>query len=368
MPDRHLDWDGCCNVRDLGGLPTVDGATTAWGAIVRSDNPAHLTPAGWRALLAHGVRTVIALRTTGSADDEPDPALVPAGVTVQRVTVEDGTDPRFVAECVDTMRFATPIYFRQMLERWPHLCADAVTAVAAAPRAVVVSCGRGCDRTGLASFLLLALADVTPEAIAADWTLSVGRLARCPRHRRDASDPFGSGYEAALAEVLARERTTVLDTIVRTLAEVDISQRLRDGGATDDVLRRARSLLRPPAPGEEDVPGIRTTLRRHLKERMLARDTAAVDVLRAAIAAVDNAEAAPLLDPRPNVDPAVPAVTEVPRRVVTDHEARAVVATERDRLCDAADRYRAIGEVAAATVAEAQADVLSQILAPERRA
>ncbi len=109
MPDRHLDWDGCCNVRDLGGLPTVDGATTAWGAIVRSDNPAHLTPAGWRALLAHGVRTVIALRTTGSADDEPDPALVPAGVTVQRVTVEDGTDPRFVAECVDTMRFATPI-------------------------------------------------------------------------------------------------------------------------------------------------------------------------------------------------------------------------------------------------------------------
>ena len=21
--DRHLDWDGCCNVRDLGGIGTI---------------------------------------------------------------------------------------------------------------------------------------------------------------------------------------------------------------------------------------------------------------------------------------------------------------------------------------------------------
>jgi hypothetical protein len=29
--ERHLDWDGCFKVRDLGGLPTTDGHATRWG-------------------------------------------------------------------------------------------------------------------------------------------------------------------------------------------------------------------------------------------------------------------------------------------------------------------------------------------------
>ena len=36
---RVLTWDGCLNVRDLGGLPTEDGGTTRFGAVVRGDNP-----------------------------------------------------------------------------------------------------------------------------------------------------------------------------------------------------------------------------------------------------------------------------------------------------------------------------------------
>ena len=33
--ERALDWDGCVNVRDLGGLPTEDGGRTRPGAVVR---------------------------------------------------------------------------------------------------------------------------------------------------------------------------------------------------------------------------------------------------------------------------------------------------------------------------------------------
>ena len=36
---RHLDWEGCHNVRDLGGLPAAGGRVTSWGAVVRSDSP-----------------------------------------------------------------------------------------------------------------------------------------------------------------------------------------------------------------------------------------------------------------------------------------------------------------------------------------
>ncbi len=49
-PDRHLDWDGCFNVRDLGGLPAAGGGVTRWGAAVRADALDELTDAGWAAL------------------------------------------------------------------------------------------------------------------------------------------------------------------------------------------------------------------------------------------------------------------------------------------------------------------------------
>ena len=43
MNQMILDWDGCINVRDLGGIPIQNGTMTQRGAIVRSDTPARLT-------------------------------------------------------------------------------------------------------------------------------------------------------------------------------------------------------------------------------------------------------------------------------------------------------------------------------------
>jgi len=62
MVERHLVWDGCFNVRDLGGHRTGDGRTTHFGAVVRSDAPDRLSDAGWAALESHGVRTIVDLR------------------------------------------------------------------------------------------------------------------------------------------------------------------------------------------------------------------------------------------------------------------------------------------------------------------
>ena len=43
-----LEWDGCLNVRDLGGIPLAGGRRDALGALVRADNVGRLTDAGWR--------------------------------------------------------------------------------------------------------------------------------------------------------------------------------------------------------------------------------------------------------------------------------------------------------------------------------
>jgi hypothetical protein len=45
---RALDWEGCLNVRDLGGVARENGGETRYGVLFRADNLGRLTPGGWR--------------------------------------------------------------------------------------------------------------------------------------------------------------------------------------------------------------------------------------------------------------------------------------------------------------------------------
>ena len=69
---RSLAWDGCFNVRELGGLQTASGGRTRRGVVVRADNVRRLTGAGWQAALDHGVRRVVDLRFESEVPGEPD--------------------------------------------------------------------------------------------------------------------------------------------------------------------------------------------------------------------------------------------------------------------------------------------------------
>ncbi|HEY0401278.1 MAG TPA: tyrosine-protein phosphatase, partial [Blastococcus sp.] len=63
--DRWVRLDGTTNMRDLGGLPTTDGARTVPGRILRSDNLQTLSAEDVRRLVGEfGLREVIDLRTT----------------------------------------------------------------------------------------------------------------------------------------------------------------------------------------------------------------------------------------------------------------------------------------------------------------
>jgi protein-tyrosine phosphatase len=74
---RRLAWEGCLNARDLGGYRTRDGRRTRWEAVVRSDSPSLLTPAGRAVLEASGVRTAIDLRFPGELEADPSPLSAP---------------------------------------------------------------------------------------------------------------------------------------------------------------------------------------------------------------------------------------------------------------------------------------------------
>ncbi len=222
-PTRHLVWDGCFNVRDLGGLPTQDGRLTRRGVAVRADALDGLTASGWTALHSYGVRTVIDLRN----DDELRSATVPRPPDIATVHLPlDATEDREFWDAWDSgAQFGTPLYYGPHLERFPERSARVLAAIAGArPGGVVIHCGRGRDRTGQIAMLLLALVGVAPEVIAADYALSIERVSALCAHR-------GEEDESPVIDAFLSERgTTAAAVIVQTLAGLDIETRLRDAG------------------------------------------------------------------------------------------------------------------------------------------
>jgi protein-tyrosine phosphatase len=212
---RRLDWEGCGNVRDLGGLPT-DRGETRWGAAVRADALDRLTAAGWDALVAHGVRTVIDLRNDVERGADATPR--PDSVTTLHLPLDGAEDRDFWDVWDSGPQFGTPLYYRPHLERFPERSAAVLEAIARAePGGVAFHCQSGRDRAGQIAMLLLAIAGVPPEHIAADYALS-------------REHPECTAY-------LEARGTTAAEVIVATLAELEVESRLGLAGADIAALR-----------------------------------------------------------------------------------------------------------------------------------
>lgn len=235
---RDLYWSGGYNVRDLGGLPTTDGGRTVAGRIVRSATLDRLTEAGWAALVAHGVRTIVDLRDSGESEDLV--AAKPDSVTVVHVPIDEiaGKDWYKSVWMLD----GTPRIFERYLGDRPEAVAAMVKAVAAAePGGIVVHCAGGRDRTGLSSLVLLALAEVEPDSIAEDYVLSYER-------QRAAWATLGMSKHLdnldLIDRVLAEAGVTAHDAALSVLSGFDMRKVLSLAGVTPAELDAARARLR----------------------------------------------------------------------------------------------------------------------------
>jgi len=237
--ERHLDWQECFNVRDLGGLPAAGGRRTAWGALVRADSLSRLTAAGWQALVEHGVRTVLDLRNEREREQAPDAAPRPEEIETVNVAL-DGTEDRGFWQSVEaTPELGTPLYYRAHLMRKPERAAAAVKAIArAAPGGVAFHCVGGRDRSGELAMVVLGLLGAPPEVIAADYELSSGRLAGLWA-------ALGVPDQAPELDAFLAERgTSAREIIETTLGSLDLEATLAGGGLTAEDLEalRARAL------------------------------------------------------------------------------------------------------------------------------
>jgi protein-tyrosine phosphatase len=247
---RDLVWDGCLNVRDLGGLPTADGGETRYGAVVRADSVSLLSEEGWRALIDYGIRTVLDLRGDHEREDDP-PADLP--VEVVNVPFMEASDAEWdeIAKEIEAASAAAPddatatrdVYLI-FLERFADNVAASLRAIAHAPDGgIVIHCVGGKDRTGLLAAFLLHLAGVADEATAADYALSEERL--LSRHQRW-FDAAGSDEEL---ERLRRIAQTPAEAMTGVFAELErrhwsVEGYLRHIGLTKEDLELVGARLR----------------------------------------------------------------------------------------------------------------------------
>jgi protein-tyrosine phosphatase len=242
-----LEWEGCLNVRDLGGHPTEDGGETRMGAVVRADSVRKLTPAGWEALLAYGVRTIVDLRQSWElADDSPEE------LPVDVVHVSFFRDIPFEEqmalgalwlEAPDEVSAVRTAYL-DLLARNGENVAAAVSAVARAPEGgVLIHCAGGKDRTGILAALVLRLAGVSVADIAVDYGLSAEYL------RPSWSvwvDDAGDEAERALRLRLTASPPEALEQVLEALEREHGSVRgyLRGAGVSQEELELVRSRVR----------------------------------------------------------------------------------------------------------------------------
>jgi len=217
------------NVRDLGGLPTVDGRTTAYGKLVRAEFTAAPELADRLRL-----RTVVDLRRPRETEHE---SVAWAEHGVRWINLPFGLGK---ASAVAGAGADFPSVYLGYLEHNPKTVIEAA-AILMEPDNLpaMFHCAAGKDRTGVLSALLLDVLGVERAAIADDYALSgpavepiLARLSQLPP------------YETMLAsyDVAAHmpDRAAILEFLTRLGGTTDW---LTANGLDPALIERFRAAL-----------------------------------------------------------------------------------------------------------------------------
>jgi protein-tyrosine phosphatase len=262
---RWIELDGLSNLRDVGGLPTVDGGKIKRRRLLRSENPKDLTRRDVEFLLGLGLTDVVDLRSDyeigldgrnrlsrhrrlrvhrhsmfrewgeGVGEEKPDvrPEVLPA----EAVPWADLT-PDVALE-----NEAASHYFSYLVDR-PDSVLAALRAIGRASGAVLVHCAAGKDRTGTIVALALLIAGADRDAVVEDYAASTERIEAVVRRL------LGSEvYEESLRETPLSAHFSRPETMIALLDYVEsqyggVAQLLARIGWTDEDTARLRAKLR----------------------------------------------------------------------------------------------------------------------------
>jgi len=173
--DRSVTFELVFNVRDLGGLPTVDGRSIRAGVLYRGDGVHRLRGDDLEKARGLGLRTVVDLRTAGEIERGRFPVdLHPVDwyhlPIIERMWSEE--DLVATTGAVDFLRTR----YLDMLDSGAGSIAR-IIELTAQGTPLLFHCAAGKDRTGVVAAVLLGLAGVPHEEIAVDYHATAGAMA-----------------------------------------------------------------------------------------------------------------------------------------------------------------------------------------------
>lgn len=182
---RHFNLEGASNVRELGGYATVDGGKTAWGRFLRGDTTTYLTDKDKQTLKEWGLRTVIDLRGNTELIAQPNGFADDPDVNFVNCTMSN-VDKQGQYEFQWPDHLPIDGIYAFMAEKAPKWLADVLKTIADAPEGgILFHCHAGKDRTGIIAALLLHLAGVSLDDIAADYMLTRTYYREALRHAEE---------------------------------------------------------------------------------------------------------------------------------------------------------------------------------------
>lgn len=184
---RHLKLEGTKNVRDIGGFETVDGRTTRWKTLLRSDCLSALSPKSQEFLINYGLRTAIDLRVDSEVSNSPNVFENSSKVKYHHHDMIGSDDLRETGENLQGPREEIQLAMERQAEAegresialsyclWIDYRRDKmrdILALLATPGVLpaLYHCAAGKDRTGILTALVLGLAGVPFEKIVEDYT------------------------------------------------------------------------------------------------------------------------------------------------------------------------------------------------------
>lgn len=169
MPTRRLNLKALYNARELGGYPTADGKVTKFKVFIRSELPQDLPEEDIEYLRNYGVTASVDFR--GSYELKEKASSLSTVLPYYHCPISDDTEPPDLAALLG--RHKTMIdQYKEMVEEG-KAWAKKVLELAAEERGILLfHCAGGKDRTGVFSCLLLSIAGVSREDIAADYSIT----------------------------------------------------------------------------------------------------------------------------------------------------------------------------------------------------
>jgi protein-tyrosine phosphatase len=183
MTERLVPLEGTLNFRDLGGYAGLDGRTTKWGLVFRSDALHELTDADRETLRRIGLQVVYDLRKSHEREKQPTALTEEHGHRLVHLVVgedpeADTASPEIIDQIMDGSLpeaddgYMADLYAQMLLSGadtfgrlLTHLTEDGGLPA-------LFHCAAGKDRTGIAAALLLSVLGVDEETILDDYELT----------------------------------------------------------------------------------------------------------------------------------------------------------------------------------------------------